>query len=110
MALTIKTEKPQLLLDKIYKAIDEEKIKTWSYDKEGDFTHVTPDKQWVNKAWLSPDALSNEKELRFKILKPKDKILSDEVNGVYHGRFIEMLLVHFDKDINLVSTIPRSKQ
>jgi hypothetical protein len=50
--------------------------------------------QWKNKAWLKPKVYDNE--LRFGILKNKNNNLSKQVYGLYHGRFIDMLLTHFD--------------
>jgi hypothetical protein len=93
MAVIVKLSDPSALLKEIKKAIDDKKIETWSYDKDGDFTH-TPS-QWKNKAWLRPKIYTGE--LRFGILKPTDTTLTTEVYAVYHGRFIEMLLAHFDK-------------
>lgn len=40
MAIIIKTSAPAELLAAIKKEIDEEKIETWSYDSDGDFTHT----------------------------------------------------------------------
>lgn len=94
MAVIVKTQNPSELLKKIKKSIDEKSIVTWSYDSDGDFTH-SPD-QWKNKAWLSPIAYENE--LRFGILKQKNVRLKKHIYGIYHGRFIEMLLNHFDND------------
>lgn len=68
------------------------KIETWSYDSDGDFTH-TPT-QWSKKAWLRPSVQGGA--LVLNILNPKGVTLSKEIYGVYHGRFIEMLLTHFD--------------
>lgn len=94
MAIIITNAKPQALLDKIYKAIDDKKIVTWSYDDDKDLTHDVT--QWKNKAWFRPKVYPNE--LRFGILGQKEAKLSTEVYAVYHGRFIEMLLAHFDSD------------
>lgn len=103
MALSVKTDNPTGLLASIKKAIDDNEIATWSYDKDGDFTH-TPD-QWKNKAWLRPKA--EEVELRFLIISPKDTIITKMVSGIYHGRFIEMLTSHFDKKFSsATATIP----
>ncbi len=93
MAIIVKTPKPADLLKAIKSAIDKEEIDTWSYDRDGDFTH-TPN-QWKNKAWLIPKVYDGE--LRFGILPPTDVELSKVIYGVYHGRFIEMLLNHFDE-------------
>ena len=68
-------------------------IDTWSVDSDGDFTHTPP--QWKHKAWLRP-RIEGDK-LILKILTPKGKQLGSMTYAVYHGRFIEMLLAHFDK-------------
>ncbi len=94
MAIIITNSNPTELLKKIYKAIDDKKIVTWSYDKDKDFTHETD--QWRDLAWFSPQVYPNE--LRFGILGQKGIKLSTEVYAIYHGRFIEMLLAHFDSD------------
>ena len=90
--IKIFTNTPNDLLVQIKKAIDERHVVTWSYDKDGDFTH-TPD-QWSGKAWLRPSVVDGA--LLFGILGQKDTPLTAEYYGVYHGRFIEMLAAHFD--------------
>ena len=92
MALIIKTDTPSDLLKKIYEGIDKGEIKTWEYDSDKDFTHVP--EQWYKKAFLRPKV--GVGELRFGILGIQGTSLSKEIYGVYHGRFIEMLLTHFD--------------
>ena len=101
MAIRIKTNNPSELLDSIKKSIDSKVIDTWSYDSVGDFTH-TPE-QWKNKAWLRPNVDINPGELTFGIIGTKEVKLSKFTYGLYHGRFIEMLLNHFDKDFSNVS-------
>ncbi len=92
MAIHISTGQAGSLLAAIKKAIDERKVETWSYDSDGDFTHTPP--QWSKKAWLRPTVLSSG--LALNILNPRGVNLSKEIYGVYHGRFIEMMLAHFD--------------
>jgi hypothetical protein len=92
MAVIVATSDPSGLLQAIYAAIDKKQVETWSYDKDGDFTHVPP--QWKNKAWMRPEV--SEGELRFGIIGPRNVTMSKLVYAVYHGRFIEMLLDHFD--------------
>jgi hypothetical protein len=91
MALIANTQDPSVLLVAIKKAIDDNEIDTWSYDKDGDFTH-TPS-QWKNLAWLRP--VIDSGTLKFGIIGHKDIALSKTTYSVYHGRFIEMLLTHF---------------
>lgn len=92
MALYFKTDDPQKLLDEFKKAIKEGKIATWSSDKDGDFTH-TPE-QWKNRAWLRPKIESAK--LALYILRPKDTNITSLVYAVYHGRFVESMLLHCD--------------
>lgn len=101
MALIIKTSDPSRLLSQIKKAIDADKIKTWSYDSDGDFTH-TPD-QWENKAWLCVKK-NSDGELSFGILGQREINTSKLIYAVYHGRFAEMLLNHFDAEITEITT------
>jgi hypothetical protein len=92
MALIIITSDPSGLLASIKKAIVQKTIDTWTYDKDGDFTH-TPE-QWYKKAWLRPKILPGE--LQFGLLGQENIEMLKLIYGVYHGRFIEMLLTHFD--------------
>jgi len=92
MAIRVTTAQPSALLAAIKKAIDERKIETWSYDSDGDFTHTPP--QWARKAWLRPSIQSGA--LVLNILNPRGVAITKEVYGIFHERFIEMLLVHFD--------------
>ncbi len=92
MGIRVETSNPQALLAAVKEAIKKDRIRTWSCDGEGDFTHSAD--QWNLKAWLRPSLESGALVLR--ILAPKGQRISKEVYGIYHGRFIEMLLVHFD--------------
>jgi hypothetical protein len=95
MAVIVKTSDPAGLLAAIRKAIDDGHVVTWSYDADGDFTH-TPE-QWKFKAWMRPSIpTSPTGEIRFYILHNRNVNMTRAIYGVYHGRFIEMLLSHFD--------------
>jgi hypothetical protein len=96
MALIVNTPNPKDLLASIRKAIDESKVETWSYDQDGDFTH-TPN-QWIYQAWLRPVVVPGA--LIFGLVGKKDVQMTKVVYGVYHGRFTEMLLTHFDDDFS----------
>lgn len=98
MAVYVKTEKAAELLGKIKKAVDEEKIKTWRYDEEGDFYH-SPD-QWEYRGWMHPRIIPDY--LVFGIITPKGDTMTTGTYAVYHGRFIEMLLQHFDHEFTTV--------
>ena len=72
-----------------------------AYDDDGEFIHVTPDRQWVGKAWLRPQTISGV--LFFGLVGEQGVKMTKAVYGVYHGRLIEMLLTHFDDDFSNVS-------
>jgi len=106
VAIIVKTETPRRLLAAIKEAIDNEEIDTWSYDTDGDFTHTAD--QWNRRAWLRPRV--NDGELVFNIVPPLARTITKVDYGIYHGRFIEMLLNHFDKSFKEVSAtaLPKS--
>jgi hypothetical protein len=92
MALIIQTANPSALLAAIRTEIDSKEVETWEYDDDGDFTHTPV--QWKNRAWLRPQTGTGM--LRFGFLGPRNVEMTKLIYGVYHGRFIEMLLTHFD--------------
>ncbi len=99
MAIIIKTADPAGLLTAIKKAIDAKSIETWLYNSDGFFTH-SPE-QWKYKAWFKPETTA--RELKFGIYPPKDDTIKSLIYGLYHGRFIEMMLNHFDKDFSEIT-------
>jgi len=104
MALEIRTNNPAALLASIKKAIDDEKVVTWSYDSANDFTHTA--EQWNEQAWLKPEIDVKNNILKLTLLKPKsvDKI-EKSVRGVYQGRFIEMLVTHFSNSFTTAAVV-----
>jgi hypothetical protein len=94
MAIYVNTDDSQGLLDSIYAAIDEGSIQTWAYDEDKDILHDTSDGQWEGEAWLHPTV--GKSALVLNVIPPT-KGVSMEAYAVYHGRFIEMLLAHFDE-------------
>lgn len=102
MAVKIKTTDPSSLLAKIKRGISEGKIVTWTCETHNSkqyFSHETSDKQWKGKAWLLPSFDGDV--LVFNIIRPKTETISTVAYAVYHGRFIEMLLAHFEKDFSI---------
>ncbi|HUC19385.1 MAG TPA: hypothetical protein VMA37_17025 [Acetobacteraceae bacterium] len=106
MAVRVYCDDPQELLQSIRAAIRNGKVDTWKVDSDGDFTHAPA--QWAYLAWLRPKIF--EDHITFSILGSKNKKMSKLVYGVYHGRFIEMLLSHFDDQFTraLATALPIS--
>jgi hypothetical protein len=90
---------PQQLLDAIKEAIRSGTVETWELDTDGDLTH-SPE-QWNNEAWFRPSVQTGQ--LVFMIIGKESEAMSTEVYAVYHGRFIEMLLAHFDDKFSSAS-------
>ena len=94
MAIIVKTNIPKALVNGIIRMIDDGVIDTWSYDDDKDFTHVG---QWKNKAWFSP--VYGDACVKFTILGRKNVNMTLMEYSIYHGRFVELFLNHFPKDI-----------
>jgi len=98
--VSLNTSRPNALLAALKAAIDANKITTWAYTSDGDFTH-TPI-QWKGKAFMRPSTVTGA-ELRFAIVCPKGGSVGTEIYAIYHGRFTEMMLAHFDGDFVLAA-------
>src|SRR5271170_188009 len=92
MAVRAYTDHPDALLLAIKKKVASGAITTWVIDGDGDLTHTS--NQWKQKAWMRPKVL--EDRLLFNIIGPEEGKTSKTVYGVYHGRLIQTLLIHFD--------------
>ncbi|SRR5437667_6655734 len=93
MAIIVTTGNANTIVSSIKAFIDDGTIDTWEYDEDGDFTH-TPN-QWRQKAWFR--ARIEDGKITFHILTPTKTTMSRTTYAIYHGRFIEMLLTHFDE-------------
>ncbi|MDD4777871.1 MAG: hypothetical protein PHV53_06230 [Fermentimonas sp.] len=102
MAIIIQTNHPDILLDKIYEAIDKKNAEKWTYTDDGRLTYGTL--LWKNEAFFKPQIWVDDKELRFGLLKRKDrKHMSSKLYAAFHSKFIEMLLLKFDKEFKSVT-------
>lgn len=94
MAINFATTTPKTLLSAFKKAIDDGHVVTWSYDPDGDFTHTT--EQWKDQAWMRPAVYNDQLTMNF-IINPETDKSPRYLYGVFHGRFIESMLVHCDR-------------
>ena len=103
MSITVITSKPKTLLKALYAAVDDGQVATWDYDTDGDFTHSRP--QWANRAWFEPHVIVGCLKLGLigGTQGSKRIQMTRGLYGVYHGRFIEMLLTHFHDNIKLIT-------
>jgi len=99
MAVRAFTTDPEKLLSALKVAIAEGVIETWRIDADGDLTHTS--EQWSRRAWMRPKVLDDR--LLFNIIASKNEKMSKTVYGIYHGRLIQTLLVHFDRQIDTVA-------
>jgi hypothetical protein len=92
MSIYVRTSNPQKLINDINDKIENSVIITWNVDKDGDYTHTA--EQWVNHAWMHPVIESGR--VVFAIWGRVSENLGVVDYAIYHGRFLEMLLMHFD--------------
>ena len=90
MSLVVKTPDPEGLLENIKAGNATRKIRTWTCNAKGNFTHSP--QQWRDQAWLKP--IVRRGCLHFLVLLPAGEA-KQGVAGVYQGRFAEMLQNHF---------------
>ncbi len=114
MSIMVETPNPKKLLEAIYGAIDKKDgkkggVETWTYNHEGFFTYGTGSGEWEKAAWLKPDD-SKEGVLTFEYEVTAKGLLKPNCYGVYHGRFIEMLLNHFASQLSLASATSEGKR
>ena len=102
MAIFVKTTTPTMLVENIKKNINEHKIDTWSVDSDNDFTHDVD--QWRYRAWIRHRI--EDGRVVFYVICRKDVNMSIVEYAVYHGRFVEMLLAHFDKECAAIEVSP----
>lgn len=101
MAIKVVTTKPDWFISDIKSQIDENHIETWCYDEDGDFTHCSS--QWNRIAWFRPFILDNQ--VIFGIIGRKGINISAAEYGIYHGRFVEMLVTHYLNSVASISIL-----
>lgn len=102
MAIYIKTMNSDLLLSKLKKLIENNKITTWKCDNDNDFKLI--EEQWENKAWLRPNIIKDS--IIFGILKNKSVPFTKKIYSAYHSHFIEMLINHASEYIEDINVTP----
>ncbi|MEL7600429.1 MAG: hypothetical protein AAGU18_10065 [Proteiniphilum sp.] len=102
MAIIIDTDNPDLLLDKIYEAIETRKADKWVRTADGRLTYGPL--LWRNEAFFKPQIWVDENQLRFGLIKRKDrKHITSRLYTAFHSKLIEMLLTRFDEDFRSVT-------
>lgn len=95
MAIYITTSDPEQLLMRLNSAISSFEIISWAVDKDGDYT-INRD-QWRYRAWIRPHIEGDN--LVLGIVQSRKYIMTNELYGVYHGRFVATVLAHFSDAI-----------
>lgn len=90
---------PHGLVEAIGRKMAAGEIRTWRVDAAGDYTHTAP--QWEEEAWLRV-VNDGQGQLVLGLVGRRDRRMTTQVYAVYHGRFVEMLLEHFDEMISEV--------
>ena len=104
MAIIIKAYSPDRLVLKIKKAIIANEIEAWICDDDGDFTYDSD--KWRFQAWIRPIIKEDHHTIIFAIVGRNDQNISTLAYAVYHSRFIEMVLAHFDYECTDINVTP----
>lgn len=93
--LHVRTDDPKGLLAAIKRLIDEKKIDTWSYDKDGDLRYEA--EQYRKQVFgLKPSIAAGSLDLT--VLGLKDVVAPTQaIKAILYGRFAEQILAHFGK-------------
>jgi len=81
------------LFEAIQRDVELNRIKDWELDEQGDYTYANA--PWKNLAWMRVRKTTSG--LRINIIGNQQGDMSDETYAVYHSRFVEMLVLYFDK-------------
>ena len=109
MAIIIHADHPDLLLDRIYESIENKKADKWLVTADGYLTYGSL--LWKNEAFFKPEIWVDDKQLRFGLIKRKDrKHISTKLYTVFHTKLVELLLSRFDRDFrNVTATATRTE-
>lgn len=92
MAILLRTNHPEALIDGFRKKIDSNQITSWKYDEDGDFVFTGEGVV----AWMRPVILLNRVD--FYIIGRNDIEMSLKEYAMFHGHFVEVLLNFFPED------------
>ena len=120
MAVLLKVKNSQTFIENLNNLLTNnsfgEKSETWVIERFSNgifYTHYTPKGTWNNKAWfrVCPDDVKktfNETRkvsynLIFRLHGTKGEMMTRDLYGFYHSRFMEFLLVNLIDDIKEIS-------
>ena len=100
MKIIIQTQTGESFINKIFKYVEDENLKTWLVrnDRDGNKYLTHKPEQWYDLALIGFTIKQNQLEVNLNWWKDKEP--TEDVKGYYFGRFIEILLVHFKNDFN----------
>lgn len=103
MAVIIKTNNPQNILELFENHVRRRDITTWIVDADGDFTIANP--KWTFMAWMRP--ILEEEQLVFGFVSSTKYEITKGLYGIYHGRLAATILSHYDNLIDSIFIDPR---
>jgi hypothetical protein len=93
--LHVRTNDPPAFIATVKKLIDAKKIKTWSYNKDGDLRYEV--EQYRSQVYgLRPVAAMGSLDLQVLKLAGGPE-LTQAIRAIVYGRFVEEVLAHFGK-------------
>lgn len=104
--IKVRTTRPQALLNAIAAAIKDGTIKTWLRDAEGDLSHTETNNN-VKDGWFRPKVEASS-AIEFTLIKRKgEPNLDDFSYAYYHGKLVQMLVLHFSDGFSVIEIYPR---
>lgn len=104
MAIIIKSNNPQMLLETFVDGINSNEIATWIVDSDNDFTIANA--KWAYKAWMRPIIKKESNCLVFGIVSSTKHEITKGLYGIFHGRLVATLLSHYDELILSIDIQP----
>lgn len=100
MAVIIRTDNPQHILNTFRTHVENRDITTWLIDAVGDYTIANP--KWTYMAWMRPIIQEENNILVFGFVSSRRFEITKGLYGIFHGRLATTILSHYD---NLISSI-----
>ena len=96
MEIRLKTKNGELLISKIFSAVENEEVRTWIVRKDKDNNKYLTHKpeQWYDKVLFAFNATTEDVIISIRWWKNYEEP-NEETKGYYIGRLTELLLVNF---------------
>ncbi len=89
---------PSSLYEAIYRDIRNGHIQTWVANKDNDLSHTGENNRFLWKGFMRPMTAADG-TATFELLPPSSNVFEHGIQGIFMGRFAEMLINHYGNNI-----------